>query len=154
MNNKILRASLVSILTGIISSLISIICTYNMAKGTLEWTIDMGTTIFWINTIISFILFICTGIYCFRDMTKKEIGKFAFIVSSYYLIVIGVEQLLLVNGYYPMILLFLFVPVNVYSGLHTILLHTTNLNIFIIIVLSIFMPFLYTLFGRKENINF
>ncbi|MBZ2174444.1 hypothetical protein K8M07_04200 [Schnuerera sp. xch1] len=145
---------MISIATGIISSFISTISVYIMTRDTSVWTISMTTTLLWISSIVSFVLFIGTGIYCFNDMTREEIARSALIVSAYYLIILLLEQSLLANGYYLTLMSLLFIPVDIYSVLHTILLRTTNINIFIAIIPSILMHFIYTLFGIKENVRY
>lgn len=148
--SKIWRIPLVSILTGIIISSVSFISTYIIAKGTKEWTLAMGDTVFWIGIILTIILFLITGLFCFRDMSKVDITKSATVVVLYYIVIIGFEQLLIFMGQYPLILIGLYTPVRIYSVIYQVILRFTVLPVWIGLLPSIISPFLYVVFGKKD----
>lgn len=151
LKNKTFRLSIVSILTGGFISVVEFFCAYFMAKGTAEWTLDMDNTVIWISTILALVLFIVTAIFCFRDMTRKEIAQSAIIVVIYYILIVILEQMLLSNGAYPTILLWLFVPVRLYSTIHQVLLRISENPSLLWLIPSFISPFLYVIFGRKNN---
>lgn len=151
LKKKVFRLSIVSILTGAFISIIEFLCAYFIAKGTTEWTLDMGNTVFWIATILALMLFIVTAILCFRDMTRKEITQSAIIVVIYYILIVILEQILLSNRVYPTILLWLFVPVRLYLTIHQVLLKISDNPSLLWLILSLIAPFLYVVFGRKNK---
>lgn len=149
--SKIWRILLISIMIGIIISIITFVSTYFIAKGTNEWTLEMGNTVFWIDVILATVLFILTGLFCLRDMGKMDIAKSATVVVIYYIVIIGLEQLLLSVGQYPFILLWLFIPVRLYSVIYQMLLRFTEISVWIGLLPSIIAPFLYVVFGKTRN---
>ena len=150
--SKIWRIPLFSILTGIIISAVTSASTYFMSRGTNEWTLAMGDTVFWIGTVLAAVLFLITGLLCFRDMGRMDIAKSAAIVVSYYIAIVALEQLMLsATGRYPLILLWLFIPVKLYSAIHQVFLKFTEISVWTGLSLIIAAPFLYTVFGKKES---
>lgn len=148
--NKVRRVFLISVFTGLIISIVEYVSIYFMAKGTNEWTTAMGDTVFWIDIIIAGGLFFTTGLFCFRGMGKMDIIKSATIVVLYYIVVVALEQLLLYMGQYPSILLWLFIPVRLYSAIHQVFLRLTGMSVWICLFPGIMAPYLYVLFGKRE----
>lgn len=148
--NKVWRVPLVSILTGIIISIITSAYIYFIVKGTNVWTLEMGNTILWMNIIVEVVLFLITGIFCFRDMDKTDIAKSAIIVALYYIVIVAFEQLLVSMGQYPSILLWLFIPVRLYSVIHQVFVRFTEISVWIGLLPSIIAPFLYVIFGKRR----
>jgi hypothetical protein len=119
MQQKIWRVMIISITTGIILSIISYVYVFNVVKGTSELTEEMTTVITIIEAVSSLILFIVTGVFCLKDMTKRETLKSAAIVSVYYIIVFTLEQLSQTVGRYSIMTiidLVFFVPLKIYSS--------------------------------------
>ena len=149
--SKIWRVPLISILTGIIISALTSVSTYFMARETNEWTLAMGNTVFWIGVILAAVLFLITGLFCFRDMGRMDIAKSAAVVVSYYIAIVALEQFMLsAAGRYPLILLWLFIPVKLYSVIHQMFLRFTEISVWTGLFLSMVAPFMYIVFGKKE----
>ena len=94
---------LVSILTGIIITIVEVGSTFFIARAVKEWTQTTGSIVFWQGIMLAVILFLFTGLFYFRDTGKIHIAKSASIVVGYYIIVLGSEQLFLSTGHYPVL---------------------------------------------------
>lgn len=147
--NKIWRIPVISVFTGIITTIVGLLITYFLAKGTSEWTLAMSNKTQWIDIVVSLVLFIITGLVYLKNMNRIDIIKSATIVTIYYIVIIGLEQLLINNGFYPPILFFLFCPVRIYSGLVGILEKFVDISIWTSVVFSIFCPYLYIVFSKR-----
>ena len=101
---------LVSILTGIIITIVEVGSTFFIARTAKEWTQITGNIVFWQGIILAVILFLFTGLFYFRDTGKIQIAKSASIVVGYYIIVLGIEQLFWSTGHYPVFLILFFTP--------------------------------------------
>lgn len=148
--SKTWRIPLISIFTGIIISSVSSFIAYIMARNTNEWTVSMGNYLFSTEMILAIVLFFFTGLFFLRDMSKKDIMKSATIVVVYYIGIICIEQLVIHIGQYPFILIFSFVPVDLYSVIHQLFLRFTGLPLWIGLIPSVISPFLYVVFGKDQ----
>lgn len=154
MKEKLWRVPVVSIITGVIIAIITYVSTFFIVKGTSEFTIEMGNTIMTIRIVLSLVLFLGAGILCFKDMNKKEIAKSAVIVSVYYVIVVILEQVFQEVGLFSLMMiveLVLFLPLEIYSGVLSVLMKGTNINVYLLMIPVFFLPFLYVLFGKKRD---
>lgn len=89
----------------------------------------MGNAIFWIGIILATVIFLITGLLCFRDMSKTDIAKSAIVVVLYHVVIVALEQLLLSTGQYTFTLLWLFIPVRLYMVIHQLLLRFTEISV-------------------------
>ena len=142
---------LVSILTGIIITIVEVGSTFFIARAVKEWTQTTGNIVFWQGIILAVILFLFTGLFYFRDTGKIQIAKSASIVVGYYIIVLGIEQLFWSTGHYPVFLLLIFAPARQYSVIHQVLLRFTELPIWINLTLTALAPYLYVVFGKGQK---
>ncbi|GAA0178955.1 hypothetical protein SH2C18_19180 [Clostridium sediminicola] len=153
MKEKLWRVPVVSVITGVTIAIITHVSTFFIVKGTSEFTIEMGNTIMTVRLILSLVLFLGTGVMCFKDMNKKEIAKSAAIVSIYYVVVFALEQVFQAVGLYSLMMIVelgLFVPLEIYSGVLSVLMKATNINVYLLMVPMFFLPFLYVLFGKQR----
>ncbi|WP_069999941.1 hypothetical protein [Cellulosilyticum sp. I15G10I2] len=154
MQKKLWRIMIISIVTGIILSIISYIYIFSTVKVTSEFTFEMETMITTLEAISSLILFVITGIFCFKDMTRKETAKSAAVVSIYYITVFALEQLFQTMGLNPLMMfvdLVLFVPLKIYSSAFGVLIQLSDLNAYLCIIPTFFLPFLYVLFSKRNH---
>ncbi|OEF96139.1 hypothetical protein BHF68_10430 [Desulfuribacillus alkaliarsenatis] len=91
-----------------------------------------------------------SGLLFFRDMSKVDIAKSATLVVIYYALIIAFEQFLISIGKYSLILVLLFIPTTTYSVIHQLFLSLFELSIWIGLILSVFAPYLYVLFGKRQ----
>jgi len=150
LKNKLLRVPLVSLVTGLILSAIEHNVVLRMVKDSTEWTLKMGDTVYYFSLVLCVVLFIAAGLFCFKDMTKKEIAKSASLVVLYQIIVLVAEQLFQMFASYSITFMYLFVPVSLYTTLYQMLLKNLPLSSFILIIPSMFTPYLFILFGNKD----
>jgi hypothetical protein len=147
--SKIIRVPLISVLTGIIISKVSSIAIYLMVRGTDEWTTNMNITLYTIKIIVAVLLFIITGLFCYKDMNKLDIAKSATIVVIYYVVVVLIEQFYIHKGQYPIFLLWVFTPVNIYTIICNSIFRFIRMSIWVDIILTSITPFSYVLFGSQ-----
>lgn len=146
--NKLWRVPLISLATGIASTLISKISIFIISAGTSEFTDGTANLLFGIEVAVALLLFIIAGIFCFKDMTKKETLKSSILICVYYAAALLLEQQFLADGSFPTISAILFLPVDVYNTLWTVLLRITASNSLFLVIPCILVPLLYIVFGR------
>ncbi|PKM49694.1 MAG: hypothetical protein CVV02_14560 [Firmicutes bacterium HGW-Firmicutes-7] len=149
--NKVLRIPIISVVTGIIISIISTSSVFIIARGTNEWTIMMGDIILYVEVALSVVLFITTGLLYLKDMSKKDILRSSLIVVIYYVLLVGLEQLLIMLGKYPIAIIWLFTPLRLYGVIHQVLLRLDIMSVWSGLILSIVAPFLYVIFGKSKR---
>lgn len=141
---------LVSIMTGIIITIVEVASVFFIVRGTNEWTPTIDNIVFWNSIILAVILFLFTGLFFFRDIENMQIIKSASIVVGYYIIVVGLEQLLFSLGQYPLFLTLFFIPVRQYSVIFQVFLKFTELPIWLGLISVAMSPYLYVVFGKKR----
>jgi hypothetical protein len=75
MKKKLLMLPVLTLIGGIILQIVDFITAFTLMKGTSEWTLEMGTTAFYIRLVISIILFIVIGIILRRIYDRKTFVK-------------------------------------------------------------------------------
>lgn len=148
--SRIWRVLLISVLTGLIISIVENVSIYIITIITGNLILSAENTVFWIGVILTAVLFLITGLFCFRDMDRKDIAKSATVVVLYYIVIAALEQLLLSAGKYPIIISWLLIPVRMYSVIHQVLIRYTGLAAWIGLFISIISPYLYIIFGKQK----
>ncbi|MBS7528763.1 hypothetical protein KHM83_19025 [Fusibacter paucivorans] len=152
MKHKNLRVLIVSIITGILYNVVTHFLVRFLIRGTNEWTLEMGDTVFYIMLVYSICAILGSGLLCFKDMSKSEIAKSSAVMVLYYVIVLIFEKITFevgLNGLFSIYTL-LIMPINIYSTMTQITLRYFG-NVWIGVALGLCLPFVYILFGKKQH---
>ena len=82
MNKKLLKLPVLTLIGGIILQIADYITAFTLVKGTSEWTLEMGTTAFYIRLVLSIIFFVVIGIILRRIYDRKTLVKIRNAVSD------------------------------------------------------------------------
>ncbi len=149
--SKIIRIPIISIISGIILSLIQDLIIYMIMNFKAMQQAYIADNIFWISgTLISIGLIIFFGLTYINDMTKMEILYSALIVVLYYVLFLIGQQILKSRGGVVASYQMLYTPLFLYEFVHSLIVKFMNITIWIGLVPSIFSPFIFILFGRGK----
>lgn len=151
MNKKIWRVLLLSLVTGLIHTVVTHFAVQAMVRGTSEWTPEMGNRLFVLTFSLAILLILISGILGLRGFTRREAAKSAALMSGYYLICFLLEQAsqqLGLFGVMSFVDLFLFIPLAVYTEIFSLLMRLTGLSAYLLVCPCLLLPFLYALFAR------
>ena len=144
-----------SLISGIVIRISDFISVLILTGSAGEWSAADENIAFAIHMVISILLFLWVG-FRLKRYTKKEIFFSAVFIVCYYAFILAAEQITQKIGAYSMtVFLWAFLPLELYSSATTMLVKLTSAEtIGIIFALpSLFIPFLFCLFGKSENLG-
>ncbi|WP_313524410.1 hypothetical protein [Anaerotignum sp.] len=151
-----LKLPVVLTIAGVLLFIINFIVPYvMMASGTNEWTVEMGNTVFYIDMVISLILFLTIGFVFCRNISRKVLLKSAHFLLIYYVAIIILEQGAQKLGVYTIGMVLLFLPFEIFAflvRLMSIIFGSVGSIMFYIIPIS-FAAYLFVPFGIKDKIE-
>ena len=153
MNKKLLKLPVLTLIGGIILRIIAYITALTLIRGTSEWTLEMGTTAFYIQLVISIILFVVIGIILHTIYNRKTFVKSATLLVIYSIIIFALEQITQYFGTYSMIIYWLYLPVEIFTIITSVLARVStaeSIN-WMYVIPSLFAPYLFVLFGKKSE---
>lgn len=150
MNKKLIKLPIVTLIIGILLRISQFATGYFLALGTTEWTLEMGNTTFYINLLLSIVLFIIGGISLHRT-DKTSLAKSATILVIYYVLMLALEKVTQNFGVY-MIIYWLFLPVELFTTITSVIVKISPAEeIYWIYVLpSIIAPYMFIIFGENS----
>lgn len=156
MNKKLLRFPVLTLIGGNILRLSDyIVLPTVLSNGATQWTSEMQTASFYILLITTIILFAVIGIILRRSYDKSTMIKSATLIVIYSIIVVVIEQMAILTGAYNIIILWLYLPFEIFISIAVLLSRTFNLESlnWIYIIPAIFSPYLFVLFVKKTNVS-
>lgn len=153
MDKNLLKLPVLTLIGGIILRISDYIVTPLLSNGISEWTVGMETASFYIRLIITIILFAVIGIILRRSYDKSTMIKSATLLVIYSIIVVVIEQMAILFGGYNIIILWLYLPLEIFTSIAVLLSRIFNLESinWIYIIPAIFSPYLFILFVKKTN---
>ena len=153
MNKRLLRLPVLTLLGGIILRIVDYITALTLIKGSSEWTLEMGTTAFYIRLAISIILFVVIGIILRRIYDRKTFVKSTTLLVIYSIVIFALEQITQYFGTYSMIIYWMYIPVEIFTSITSVLARVStaeSIN-WTYAIPSLFAPYLFVLFGKKSE---
>lgn len=154
LKEKRFRVALVSIITGVIITIVDMVLAFIMAKDASGWTMKMGNMHFAVTLVLSLVLFFGAGFLCFKDMSRREVFKSSLIVIGYYVFILLFERLIFGLGLFSLTNLYmiLFTPVQLYTKITQIVLKVFG-NVWVGVFISLFSPLLFIFFARRKELK-
>lgn len=151
MNKKLLKLPVLTLIGGIILRIADYIIALTLFKGTSEWTLEMGTTTFYIRLVISIIIFVLIGIILRKNHDRKTLLKSATLLVIYSIVIFALEQITQLFWTYSMIIYWMYLPVEIFTIITTILarISTAESINWIYAIPSLVAPYIFVLFGKK-----
>lgn len=148
-----LKLPVVLTIAGVLLFVINFIVVYMMASGTSEWTIEMGNTTFFIDMVISLILFLTIAFVFCRKISRKALLKSAHILLIYQIAIFILEQDAQKLGVYTIGISLLFLPFEIFGFLVSLMARTSGIvgSIVIFIIPTFFASYLFVPFGIKDK---
>lgn len=155
MNKEILRLPLYTLIAGFILGIINLITIRILIRGTNEWTLEMGKTVFYIELILSIIAFVFIGILLRQKYNRTDFFKSATLLVIYSAVVFLLEQIMQYWGFYSMINSYLYLPVSIFTVITSLVARISNLEHikWLHVIPSIFAPYLFLLFSKNPSEN-
>jgi len=153
MDKNLLRLPVLTLIGGIILRISDYVIIPVLSNGSSQWTGGMETASFYIQLIITIILFAVIGIILRRSYDRRTMIKSATLLVIYSIIVVVIEQLAIHFGAYNIIILWLYLPLEIFTSIAVLLSRIFNLESinWIYIIPAIFSPYLFVLFVKKTN---
>jgi hypothetical protein len=155
MNKEIFRLPLYTLIAGFILGIINLITIRILIRGTNEWTLEMGSTVFYIELILSIIAFVFIGILLRQKYNRAVFFKSATLLVIYSAVVFILEQIMQYWGFYSMINSYLYLPVSIFTVITSLAARVSNLEHikWLHVIPSIFAPYLFLLFSKNPSGN-
>lgn len=153
-NKKIFKLPILTLVGGIVFRIINQIIISLMMSGTNEWTLEMGTTIFYIDVVLSLIIFIVIGIILRKTYDRETFLKSATLLVIYSIIILVVEQGTQYFGPYNIgNSLYLYLPVEIFVIITSALarVSTSESINWMYAIPSLFAPYLFMLFAKNSK---
>ena len=153
MNKKLLKLPILTLIGGIILQIADYITAFTLVKGTSEWTLEMGTTAFYIRLVLSIIFFVVIGIILRRIYDRKTLVKSATLLVIYSIVILALEQITQYLGIYSMIIYWMYLPVEIFTIITSVLARAStaeSIN-WTYAIPTLFAPYLFILFGKKSE---
>lgn len=149
MNKEILRLPLYTLITGVILRIVEHISIRILVRGTAERTLKLGTTVFYIDLILSIVAFVIIGILLRQKYNRNAFFKSATLLVIYSVVIFALEQIMQYIGYYNIINLYLYLPVSMFTVITSLLARIFNLEHinWLYVIPSLFTPYLFLLFS-------
>lgn len=154
MDKNLLKLPVLTLIGGIILRLSDyIVVPALLSNGASQWTGEMQTASFYIQLIITIILYAVIGIILRRSYNRNTMIKSATLLVIYSIIVVVIEQMAIFIGAYNIIILWLYLPFEIFISIAVLLSRTFNIESldWIYIIPAIFSTYLFVLFVKKTN---
>lgn len=155
MDKNILKLPGLTILSALAIRIINNTLIAQMIRGTNEWTIEMGNRLLLIDVILSIVAFFIIGFTLRKTHDKSNLFKSASLLVIYGIVLLVLEQVTQYFGVYNVsIALVLYLPTELFTIITAVIINLTSaetLN-FLYVIPSLFAPYLFILFGKKENV--
>ncbi len=146
---------MLNLLGGIILRIADRITVAVLIRGSNNWTLEMGTTASYVRIVISIIAFAAIGMILRKQYNRKLFAKSATILVAYSIVLLVLEQVAQSFGTYPMIIYWLYLPVEMFTVVTSVLIkHFASDHVnWMYAIPSLFAPYLFVLFGRRAARN-
>lgn len=153
MSTNILILPGLALIGGIILRITDYMSVFTIAGGTSEWTLEMGTTVFYIRLVLSILLFVIIGIIVRRIYDRKTIVKSATLLVIYSILLLALEQIMQLFFTYNPMVYWLYLPLEIFTTITSLLARISSGEsiTWIYAVPSLFAPYLFLLFGEKSE---
>ena len=154
LNKKIFKLPIFTLIGGIILRIINHFIILVMVRGTNEWTLEMGTTHFYIDLTLSIIIFVIVGIILRKTYDWVDFLKAATLLTIYSIVILTLEQATQYIGIYGIgFSLFFYLPIEIFTIITSTLarISTAETISLIYAIPSLFAPYLFVFFARKSE---
>lgn len=156
MDKNLLKLPVLTFIGGIILRIFdNFVVPEEISNGAYQWTAEMQTASFYNRLIITIILFAIIGIIIRRSYDKRTIIKSATLLVIYSIVLVVIGQMAVLFGTYNAIILWLYLPLEIFNSIAILLSRIFNLESinWIYIIPAIFSPYLFVLFVKKTNVS-
>jgi hypothetical protein len=153
MNKEIFRLPLYTLIAGFILGIINLMTIRILISGTNEWTLEMGTTLFYIQLILSIVAFVIIGILLRKKYNRTTFFKSATLLVIYSVIVLLLEQIMHYLGSYNLMNSYLYLPVSIFTIITSLLARIGNPKHlhWLHVIPSLLAPYLFLLFSKNPS---
>lgn len=154
MNKKLFKLPFLTAIGGIILRIINHFIILIMVRRTNEWTLQMGTAQFYIELILSILIFVLIGIILRKTYYRKDFLKSSTLLVIYSIIVLILEQVAQNLGIYNIgFSLFLYLPIEIFTIITSVLSRLSSADVInlLYVIPSTFAPYLFIVFGKKSK---
>lgn len=151
MSKELLKLPLLTLAAGIILRMTDYITVRLLIRGTTEWTLEMGTTAFYVRLFLSVALFVGIGLLLRKKYSRITFMKSATLLMVYSVLIFAIEQITQHFGSYSMIIYYLYIPVDMFTIITSVLARISSAEriTWLYIVPSLFASYLFLLFSKK-----
>ena len=151
MNKELFKLPLCTLAAGIILRIADYITVRLLIRGTTEWTLEMGTTAFYVQLFLSIFLFAGIGLLLRKRYSRITFIKSTTLLTLYYVVIFAIEQGTQQFGFYSMIIYYLYIPVDMFTVIISFLARMSSVGSinWLYAIPSLFAPYLFLLFSRK-----
>ncbi|SHK88965.1 hypothetical protein [Desulforamulus aeronauticus] len=152
MNKELLKLPLCTLAAGIILRTADYITVRLLIRGTTEWTLEMGTTAFYVRLFLSVSLFAGIGLLLRKRYSRITFIKSATLLMLYSVVIFAIEQVTQHFGSYSMIIYYLYIPVDMFTVITSFLARISDAGSinWLYAIPSLFAPYLFLLFSKKS----
>jgi len=154
MDKTLFKIPILTLIGGIIYRIANFVIIFLMVKGSNEWTLEMGTTVFYIDLVISIIIFGVIGIILSKTCDRKTIFRSSTLLVIYSIILLILEQVTQYFGVYNIgINLWLYLPVEIFTIITSALarISTAESINWTYAIPALFAPYLFSIFGKTKR---
>lgn len=152
MSENIWKLPLYTLVAGILLRLANYITVVLLMTGN-EWTLEMGTTAFFIDSVLSVAMLVGIGLLLRRRYSPAVFFKATTLLVLYFLAILAIEQIAQRFGFYNILIYHLFAPVEVFTFLTSLLARVSgaqSIN-WLYALPAAFAPYLLLLFCKREK---
>lgn len=151
MNKNLIRLPIVTLVIGILLRVSNFTIAYFLARGTTEWTLEMDNATFYINLVLSIVLFIMGGLFL-RRTDKTSLTKSATILVIYSVLMLALEKVTQHFGVY-LIIYWLFLPIELFTTITSVIARISAAEeiSWLYVLPSIIAPYMFVIFGKNSK---
>ena len=147
-----LKLPILTLVAGIILRVTDYIIVYILVKGSSEFTLEMGTLMFYIRLILSIAAFVIIGMILRQKYDRTWFLKSTTILVLYSIIILATEQLLQYFATYSILIYWLYLPVEIFTIITSVLarISTASTITWLYAIPSVLAPYLFVLFSKRS----
>lgn len=151
MSGGLLKLPLFTLVAGIILRTAGHITVRLLLRDTTDWA-NMGTAVFYVQLFLSVALLVSIGLLLRKRYSRSIIIKSTTLLVFYSIVILALDRIIQHFGSYNMIIYYLYVPVEMFSVITSVLVRTIGSEriSWLYVIPSLFAPYLFLLFSKKS----
>ena len=151
MSKELLKLPLYTFIAGVILRIADYITVSLLQRDSTEWTLEMGTTIFYVRLFLSIALFVGIGFLLRKRYSRITFRESATLLIIYSILILAIENIVAYFGVYNMIIYYLSIPFEMFDIITSILVKVSGADRinWLHMIPSLLAPFLFLLFSKK-----